>query len=154
MEEVLLKCMHRHQAHVAPHGQSNRLYENVHMQFISDLPVPIWKRIEKPTVKALRDKYRTMARGRSQYLASVAGDEHESEATLLFCLMVSSTKKEELTKTRRETQEQVLTRESALETTGNALREQDVRRISELDALSEPAPKRTQRIMESHDIWE
>eukprot|EP00171_Calliarthron_tuberculosum_P023242 IDg23242t1 len=61
---LLLKCVREHDAHLAAHGEKDKAFEKVHQRFMNDIPVQTLLRHHKPSVKTLRDKFRTMLAAR------------------------------------------------------------------------------------------
>lgn len=63
---TLVQSVAEHEAHLVAHGLLDRRFEKVRETLIEKMPPATWLQQVKPSVKTLRDKFRTMKRYRRQ----------------------------------------------------------------------------------------
>ena len=61
---LLLKCVREQDAHLASHGEKDKMFHKVHEKFLSTLPMESLIRSKKPSVKTLRDKLSSLLSSR------------------------------------------------------------------------------------------
>ena len=59
-KHTLMKCVVELDAHLAAHGDKDKIYSEVRNLFVTQLSPDVWSRVQKPSVKTLRDKVRAM----------------------------------------------------------------------------------------------
>ena len=63
-KSLLLKCVCEQDAHLASHGDKDKIFRKVHEKFLYTRPLESLIRCKKPSVKNLRDKLRSLLSGR------------------------------------------------------------------------------------------
>lgn len=63
---LLLQSVRLFDSHRAQHGEKDKAFEKVLERFIEQVPSPVWRFREKPTVKTLRDKLRVLMSARKR----------------------------------------------------------------------------------------
>lgn len=62
MRQLLLQCIRQHGAPLAGHGELNTMFGKVFEEFVQNLSDALGERMQRPTVKTLRDKFRSLRR--------------------------------------------------------------------------------------------
>lgn len=120
---IFLQSVRLHDAHLAQHGKKDEVFGKVCATFLSNLPAATWEHLRKPTVKTLRDKFRTLMADRkssnahNENASGIAEDVGPIDQLLDDFLLESNEAAEER---RREKGEQNA-REEALQAAGETI---------------------------------
>lgn len=142
----LLKCVREVDAHLVGHGEKDKAFETVHTKFMKHIPVQVLVRHQKPTVKTLRDKLRSMicarkSKTRLNEAASGISEIVSEEDQLLddFILEVQEAKLAKKEETQKMTQN-----EAKLVAAGKEIQQQALSRVRK-DNQNTTKPKKRKR---------
>ncbi|CAN8065886.1 unnamed protein product [Agarophyton chilense] len=65
---VLLRAVRLAGAHIAEHGQSDRLYQEVHKTFMEHVTYVVFKQMQEPSFKTLVDRFKRVVAQRREYV--------------------------------------------------------------------------------------
>lgn len=127
---TLLQCVREFEAHLADHGKKDGAFQNVLDRFIGLTPPVRWRRMQKPKLKTVRDKFRSMLQIRKEEVkayesASGVSEPVTEENKLLDEFLFEIKEKEETARMEAET---ASNRDRALTEAGRRLQEQGLQR--------------------------
>ena len=129
------------------HGEKDRLFEKVHSEFLTKLSVTQRLHYQKPSVKTLRDKLRSMLASRKNQNArneKASGiSEIETEETQLLDDFLHEIEESKLS--RKQLNDELNFNENRLVKSGKEIRELALKRQTSNPDLAAPSPKKRKR---------
>ena len=105
---LLVQCVQEHEAHTAGYGKLDTAFGNVRETFIENMDAATWEKQTKPSVKTLRDKFRSLVRARrdansaNEDASGIAEDITEMDQILDDLIQEKDREEEDRKKTRDE----------------------------------------------------
>lgn len=155
MKLLLLKCIREFDAHRAVHGKKDEVFEKVLERFINVSPKEQWNRMQKPKVKTIRDKFRTLLNARMKVnamnLNATGHDEDVTETDQLLDDFILEIREHE--ENHRKTQGKSLLKDKALSKAGEEIQAQALERGLKNQGSSSKTKKRVASDCDGFDEW-
>lgn len=127
---IMLQCIRQHNAHLAGHGKADQQFRKVLQTFIENIPSHLKVMYNMPTVRAMRDKFRSLLIDRKNYVKFIEAqsgvvDQNSPVEDLLDDFIQEV---EDVTSKKRKRANENEEREAELETAGQLIQQQSVTR--------------------------
>lgn len=157
-KHTLLQAVRQHNAHRAAHGKKDETFENVKETFIENLPECIWRRYQKPSMKTVRDKLRSMmvARRKTNKRIAIMSGVEEINGPVEELLDEFITEVDQCEEERRRERDELTNRESALTSAGEQIQRNALTRrrsVGDEGTDSSRSTPRKRRLVEEDDEW-